>query len=274
MDLSAVIIAKNEEKNLERLCKSLHWVDEIVVVDDHSTDSSRKVAERFHAKVISHAFKDFSSQFNLGLKHARGEWILSLDADEEIPEECIPVFKKTVSETPPEVGGFRLLRRNYVAGKWLKHGQQYGKKVALFDFVRRRRGFKPGDYVGGAVKLFRRRGSRFKNIVHQEIEVSGKVVQLQAYVNHYTAETFHDLFDKLNFSTSLYARQMFENAPGALPPSAKLILWIPVKTFFRNYFRKRGYADGLTGLIRSLADMVYEMEKYAKLHDYCSGRKN
>jgi glycosyltransferase involved in cell wall biosynthesis len=256
------------------LCASLGWVDEIVVVDDMSVDGTADVAKRYGAKILSHPFKDFSSQFNLGLGLATSDWILSLDADEEIPSESAVSFMNVIQNAGADIGGFRILRKHIVLGKWLRHAQQYGKKVGFFDISKRRKGFKPGEYMGGAVKLFRKTGSVFQNTVHQEIAVPGNIVQLQADVNHYTAETVRMLFDKLNFSTTLFAQEIYSQNP--IPPKNywKLVLFHPIENFFYSYIRKKGFLDGIPGLIRCIADAIYEFFKYVKLYDYYYLGKN
>lgn len=270
--LSAVILTKNEEKCLPRLLKSLWWVDEIIVVDSQSTDQTVKIAKQFRARVIVRAMTDFSSQWNAGLAQATGDWIFTFDADEEVPLESIPVFRAAFQGAADELGGFRILRRNFALGRWLKHGQQFGKKVYWHDFVRRRRGFKPGDTLGGAVKLFRRSGAAFKNLVHEEVRVSGKIMQLQAHVNHYTADSIQDMFDKVSFYTTLHAQQIYTENPDQPPRFFyRLILWAPIKTFFKAYFRKKGFLDGFPGLARCLSMMLYEFLKAIKLYDYYQG---
>lgn len=271
MKVSALIIAKNEEKSLPRLLTSLTWVDEIIVVDNQSTDSTATIARQFQAKLISAEFKDFSSLWNAGLAVASGDWVFTLDADEEVPAASVPVFQKACREAHREVGGFRILRRNYALGRWLKHGQQYGRKVQWFDFVRLMRGHQLGEVLGGSVKFFRRQGAFFENLVHEEVRISGKIVQLQAFVNHYTADSVQEMFDKVHFYTTLHARQIYENNP--IPPrNFKLkTVWIPLKTFFTAYIRKQGFKDGFPGLARSLSMSVYEFLKHIKLYDYYWG---
>jgi glycosyltransferase involved in cell wall biosynthesis len=264
-----VILTKNEEKSLPRLLRSLAWVDEIIVVDSHSTDQTVKIAKRFKAKVISRAMTDFSSQWNAGLALATGEWVFTFDADEEVPLESVPIIQAAFRHAPANVGGFRILRRNFALGRWLKHGQQYGKKVNWYDLVRLRRGYRPGDYLGGAVKLFQRSGAAFENLVHEEVRVPGSVLQVQAYVNHYTADSILDMFDKVNFYTTLHAKQIQVQHPGQLPKYFYMrIICVPIKTFLKAYFRKFGFLDGFPGLARCLSMMLYEFLKLIKLYDY------
>jgi glycosyltransferase involved in cell wall biosynthesis len=270
--LSALILAKNEEKDLPRLLKSLSWVDEIILVDSLSTDRTVQIARQFKARVISRAMQDFSSQWNAGLAVATGDWVFAFDADEEVPMESVPLLQEAFRQAPGTVGGFRVLRRNFALGRWLRHGQQYGKRVQWYDLVRRYRGHRAGDTLGGAVKLFRRQGAAYENLVHEEVRVPGSIVQLQAYVNHYTADSIRDMFDKVNLYTTLHARQIYEKSPGQPPRHFyRQVLWLPVRTFVKAYWRKQGFRDGFPGLARCLSMYCYELLKALKLYDFYFG---
>jgi glycosyltransferase involved in cell wall biosynthesis len=268
MTVTALILAKNEELHLPRLLKSLGWVDETVVVDNLSTDRTAAVAKEYGAKVISCDLGDFSSLWNAGLAVATGDWVFSFDADEEVPAECVPQFQEALRSAPSDLGGYRVLRRNFALGRWLRHGQQFGKLVHWYDLTRRRRGHRPGDHLGGAVKLYRRAGARYQNLVHEEVRVQGRIAQLQAYVNHYTADSIQDMFDKVNSYTTLHARQLFLEHPQGLPNGIwRHLWWTPWRTFFSYYIRKRGFLDGFPGLARAWASAYYERLKYLKLFD-------
>jgi len=267
MRISAVVLTKNEEKHLERLLASLSWVDEIIVVDDESTDRTLEIAARYRATVRRNRLTDFSAQRNLGLQAAQGDWVLALDADEEIPEETRDRLQAAVAAAPPEVGGFRLLRRNFTLGKWLQHGQQFAKRVRWYDVVRIfREGHRPGEYLGGAVKLFRRQGARYVRAVHEEVEIPGKILQLQAYVNHYTAESVSELFEKIRIYTGLHAREIYRQNPALPKGTLWKLLWAGPATFCSYFFRKRGFLDGFPGFMRAFASGFYEFLIYAHLY--------
>ncbi len=267
MTITALILARNEELHLTRLLDSLGWVNEIVLVDNLSTDRTGALARERGAKVIRCDLSDFSSLWNTGLDLATGDWVFSFDADEQVPAECAPVFQEAVRTASAEIGGFRVLRRNFALGRWLRHGQQYGKRVRWYDVSRRRRGHRPGEVLGGAVKLFRREGARYHNLVHEEVKVPGRIEQLQAYVDHFTADSIQDMFDKVNFYTTLHARQLHLEHPERYPGLWRSLLWTPWRTFFTYYLRKRGFLDGFPGLARAWSSAYYERLKFLKLHD-------
>ena len=122
INLSAVILAKNEEENLAECLRRLGFVDEIVVIDDYSHDKTIKVARSFGAKVFKkHLEDDFAAQRNFGLERASGRWVLFVDADErvgpELKEEIIQGIKKV------DTVGYYLLRRDQIFSKTLRFGE-------------------------------------------------------------------------------------------------------------------------------------------------------
>ena len=151
LSLSVVIITLNEEANLARTLASVAWADEIIVLDSGSTDRTREVAESFRAKFFAEPWKGFAAQKNSALAKATGDWILSLDADEEV-EPALAEEIRTVLAANPSVAGFWIPRKNFFLGRWIRHGGFYpDPKLRLF-----RRGAGKFEEPFGA----RRRSSR------------------------------------------------------------------------------------------------------------------
>ena len=130
LTLSAVIITLNEEANLTRTLASVAWADEIVVLDSGSTDRTRDIAESFHAKFLVEPWKGFAAQKNSALAKANGDWILSLDADEEVEPALADEIKETLGRNPTETG-FWIPRKNFFLGRWIRHGGFY--PIPSFD---------------------------------------------------------------------------------------------------------------------------------------------
>ncbi|HRU38820.1 MAG TPA: glycosyltransferase family 2 protein, partial [Candidatus Goldiibacteriota bacterium] len=116
MRVSVVIITKNEEENIKRCLKSVYWADEKIVVDSGSSDSTVTQARKMGARVFKLRWKGYASQKNYAINKARGPWILSLDADEEIPRELADEIKRVVSSVKP-ADGYYINRRNFFYGK-------------------------------------------------------------------------------------------------------------------------------------------------------------
>ena len=117
-DLSVTIISKNEEKNIERCLKSLSWVDEIVVVDSGSTDSTREICQKYNCKIIDSEWLGFGNTKKLAVDSASNDWILSIDSDEEITGELKNKIVEILSS--PEQNAYRIKRKSFYLEKLIK----------------------------------------------------------------------------------------------------------------------------------------------------------
>src|SRR5215472_17241276 len=161
--ISATLICRNEEAKIGRAIRSVACADEVVVVDGESSDSTREIAAGLGARVVVHPFEGFAAQKNLASSQARHEWILSLDADEELDEEAQAAIVRWKS-CEPSAAGFRFARRAYYLGRWILHSGWYPDyKLRLFDL---RRGGWQGAYV------------------HESVFVNGKVETLPGSILH------------------------------------------------------------------------------------------
>ena len=126
--ISLIVLTYNEEFNLPKCLKSVEGlVSEIVIVDSGSTDKTKEIAERFSARFVVHGFKNQADQFNWALDNVeiKSDWILRLDADEELLPELNAEIAENLPNAGEDVAGFYLNRRNYFKGRWVKHGGYY-----------------------------------------------------------------------------------------------------------------------------------------------------
>ncbi len=241
--VSAVIITKNEARNVERCLRSLAPIaDEIVVVDDFSTDGTAAICERLGARVVRQAWLGFGPQKNLANGLAANDWILSVDADEALD----PFLQRAVAEAKARGldGVYELSRLNFYYGRFLRHGFEYpDRKIRLFP-----------------------RGAALwnGNLVHEGLDLSKPlpVTRLGGHLLHYTYFEIEEHVAKANRYTSLAARDAF--ARGARPSLAKL-LFGPLVTFARSYLLKRGFLDGRHGLVLAVLHAHGTFLKHAKL---------
>ena len=260
MQLSVVIITYNEEANIGRTLASVQALvsdgkGEIIVVDSGSTDRTVEIAKSYGAKVFVEEWKGFAGQKNSAIDKASGEWILSLDADEEVGDlarEFILWFFGT--DFRKVDGGFMLGRRNYFLGRWIRRG-----------------GFYPDDKL----RLFRQGSGRFENrAVHEDIKLvpGKKVVDLRmhwSYMGDSRADLIHhsypalsDYIEHMNRYSSLGAEMVVAKGPVGF--SFANIVLRPLFTFIYNYFFRLGFLDGREGLLLHLYHAVYVSWKYAK----------
>ena len=233
INLSAVILAKNEEENLAECLRRLGFVDEIVVIDDYSHDKTIKVARSFGAKVFKkHLEDDFAAQRNFGLERASGRWVLFVDADErvgpELKEEIIQGIKKV------DTVGYYLLRRDQIFSKTLRFGE--------LSFC--------GAFGSAKILRLGRKGAGiWRRRVHEYWEIMGKKGDFRSPLIHHPHPTLREFVGSINYFSSLHARAIREE--GKKPTLFKIIFWPPGKFVYNMCFRL-GFLDGMEGFIVAL----------------------
>jgi len=283
--LSVVIITVNEEGNIGRTLASVQPLvadgrGEIIVVDSGSTDRTVEIAKSFGAKVFIEEWKGYAAQKNSAIDKAMGEWILSLDADEEmepaLAEELVFVLMPTIPQTMRErtkqlkylygyqirkqmrailknhgdpdgcfvpITGYWVKRKNHFLDRWIKHG-----------------GFWPDPKL----RLFRKGMARFEDrLVHEDARlVDGVSGRLKNTILHHSYPTLADYIDHMNRYSSLSAEMVV--AKGRVRFSSFNIVVRPFATFVYNYFFRLGFLDGREGLLLHLYHAAYVSWKYAK----------
>jgi len=248
--LSAVVITKNEEKNVRECLASVSWADEIIVVDAGSTDRTLDIVKEFTQKVYSRPWDGYGAAKNFGLTQCSGEWILSVDADERVTQELREEILGKLSKIDQKVIAFSVPRRANFLGKWIYHC---------------------GWYPGRITRVFRRSAGRFTDEkVHERLETNGKTVSLQSDLLHYTDPNLKSYFEKFNKYTSLAAEELLDCRKRF--SLVKLII-NPIWIFFRMYILRLGFLDGIPGFILCVLSANYVFTKYAKLWEYSKRKK-
>ncbi len=239
--LTAVIIARNEEANLPRCLASLKWVDEIIVGDCGSTDRTVAIAQEAGAQIVTYEWCGYGPAKQTVASHATGDWILSIDADEEVTLELAREIRGVI-DNPRDVAGYRLPRKTSFLGRWIEHGGWYPDRV---------------------LRLYRRGQGRFtSSSVHEALEVDGSVGTLTNDLLHYSYPTLEVYFEKFNRYTTLAAEEAF--CKGVRGSLVKTFL-NPMAKFAKQYFLRAGFLDGTEGLLLAALSAGYVMTKYAKL---------
>lgn len=244
--ISVVIATFNEEKNLDDCLKSVHaFVDEIVIVDGTSSDSTVAIAQKYTDKVILTDNKPmFHINKQMAIDAAVGNWILQLDADERITLQLAKELKEIVSNDS-DFGGFWINRKNYFLGKWLEKGGTYPDPVIRF--------FKKG------------KGHLPCKSVHEQIEINGKVGNLKNDLIHIADPSFSRYLLRSNRYTSLDAEKLFRQNPGTgFFTILNHLIIKPFNRFFSLYFRHRGFEDGFAGLVWSFYSSLHIFTSYVK----------
>ena len=186
--ISAVVLTKNEEKNIKRCLKTLKWCDEVIVVDDFSEDSTLEIARKFRVKIYQRKLNNnFSAQRNFGLRKATQKWVLFVDADEQVPPTLRTEVKREIKKGRCE--GFYLKRKDFVFGKWLTHGETGRVKL---------------------LRLAKKKAGRWTRKVDEVWEIKGKTATLKNPLEHFPHPTVSEFLKSINFYSSLNARQLYE----------------------------------------------------------------
>jgi glycosyltransferase involved in cell wall biosynthesis len=246
--LSAVIITRNEAADIERALRSVAWADEKVVVDAMSTDATRDIAAALADRIVTREWPGFSAQKNFGASIAANDWILSIDADEDVSSELARGIQ-AVLQREPECRAYRVSRVTWHLGRWVRSTDWY-----------------PDDQL----RLYDRRASRWTgDYVHEALAVEGPIGRIPGELRHYPYRDLDDHLDTINRYTTLAAEQMIAN--GRRVGLGQLVLH-PLFAFVRNYLLRGGVRDGTAGFIISVMNAYYVFLKFAKAWTWADRR--
>lgn len=239
--LAVVVSAYNEEKSLGRCLASVSFADEIIIVDNESRDCTVEIAKKFTKKIYSQKnILMLNTNKNYGFDKATGDWILNLDADEEIPEELAKEIQEIIQSNPKE-NGFWIKRKNIIFGKWISHGLWWPDKQ---------------------IRLFRRTKGKFACVhIHEYVSVDGQVGELAEPYIHYNYETVHQYLTKIDRASTSEAVSLREMDHQLVWYDA---IRFPLSDFLKIYFAQEGYKDGLHGLVLALFQSFYSFTVFAK----------
>jgi glycosyltransferase involved in cell wall biosynthesis len=243
--LSVCVITHNEEANIRRTLASVKdFADEMLVVDSGSTDRTVAVAQELGARVFTELWKGFAAQKNSAMAKATGDWILSLDADEEVsPELAASINALLKSEkSSPQFDGYEMPRRNLYLNRWIKRS---------------------GYYPDRKLRLVRRGTGEFENrAVHESMHMNGKVGRLDGDLIHHAYPTLESFIEHANRYSSLGGEMVASEGPVGF--SISNILLRPLVAFIYRYFFRLGFLDGREGLLVHLNHAAYVSWKFSK----------
>lgn len=244
MNLSVVIIAKNEASNIEDCLKSVDFADERIVLDGGSTDNTAELASSMGAKVFNASqWHGFGHQKNLALTHASGQWVLSLDADERVTPALQLEILDAIQHSPNTV--FEIPRQTNFCGKWIHHC-----------------GWTP-DFVA---RLFQNGQARFSlDQVHEKLVYSSLPVQkLTQPLLHFSYPTTAHYWKKLQTYSDAWAIQQYQ--AGRTTTMTRAVL-SAMTAFIKSYFVRLGFLDGAMGFAVCFMQAQAAFGKYFSL--YC-----
>jgi len=245
MNLSVCIITLNEEANIGRTLESVKDIaGEIIVVDSGSTDNTVSIARSYGAKVFIESWKGFALQKNSSLAKASCDWILSLDADEEVSKELSDSIKTALrpAETSPEFDAYTMNRRNMYLGRWIKHA---------------------GYYPDPKMRLVKRKLAEFElRAVHEDMKKLPRTGHLPGDLIHHAYPTLEGFIEHANRYSSLGAGMVVAERKAGF--SFINIVLRPLVRFLYMYIFRLGFLDGREGLLVLMTHAGYVSWKYAK----------
>ncbi len=238
--LSVVVIAKNEERNIEECLGSVYgWVDEIILVDDESNDNTVEIAKKFTNRVLQRKMENEGIHRNWAYAQAKNEWVLNLDADEIVSDE----LKSEITTVLPNAKfhAFDIPLRNFIGKYWVKHG---------------------GWYPANKLRLFMKSRFKYEEVeVHPKVFLNGDTGHLTKDIVHKGYPDFEHFLASLNRQTTLEARKWIQTGRQM---SLGRAIWRTIDRFPRRYIGKKGYKDGFIGFMIAFFDSLYQVMSYAK----------
>lgn len=238
MKLSVVIIAKNTEDLIKDCIESVQFADEVIVVDDNSTDNTAEVAKKLGARVIKESAKSFAEKRNVGLRNAKGEWIFYIDTDERVSEKLQANIQAVVKEN--NYSAYKIQRQNFYLGNH------------------------PWPKIEKLERLFLK--SKLKGWygeLHESPEVNGKVGVLDGYLLHYTHRDLSSMLSKTIEWSDREAKLRYD----AHHP--RMAIWrfprVMLTAFWDSYIKQQGWKAGTVGVIESIFQAYSMFVTYAKL---------
>ena len=240
--LSAVIITHNAARQLADCLNSLSFVSEIIILDSGSDDETKNIADAYQARFVHQDWLGYGPQKQKAVELANYDWVLCLDADERVSEELAALIQTELNN--PHHQAYQFPRCNRFMGRWLKHGEGYPDiSLRLFD---------------------RNVASWSDDEVHEVVRTEVSVGTLSGDLLHDSASSLDDYLARQNLYTSLQAESMYQAGKQA---GAGRLLFNPLFRFFKFYFFRLGFLDGIPGLIHILIGCQNTFIKYAKLID-------
>lgn len=247
--LSAIVLAKNEESSIEKCLHSLKLCDEVLVIDDHSSDRTAEIAKKCGAEVFKHDMKsDFAAQRNFGASKARGEWLLYVDADEVVSEELAKeIYSVLHSKESPSNDSYYIRRRDVF---W-NHELRYGETMKARN--------------KGIIRMMKKESGAWHGTVHEEFIPVSKPGTLQAHMLHYPHQSIRIFLREINLYSSQRAREMLKKH--STVNTFQLIAY-PMGKFLLTYFIYLGFLDGAAGFAYSFLMSFHSFMVRAKLYQY------
>jgi len=247
--LSGIVLTRNEEDGIVKCLKKLSFCDEIIVIDDCSTDKTLEYARKIGVITYKRNLAgDFAGQRNFGLSKAGGDWVLFVDADEIVSNKLAQEIKKVTKNG--EMDGYSVNRKDYWLKKSIKGGEN--GRIVLNRIVKKGKG-----------KWVRR--------VHETLEIDGETEVLKNHLDHYPHTSVREFINHISFHSSLHAE---ENREEGKKSSLLKIISYPSGKLIKNFIKKKGFEDGTHGFVLAILMSFHSFIAWSKMYVVQYGNKN
>lgn len=238
--LSVAVITKNEERNIEDCLKSVERTDDIIVVDDYSSDRTVELAKKYTGKIFQRKMDVEGTHRNWAYQKANNEWVLSLDADEMVTPELLDEIQAML-EKGTQYSGFAIPLRNFIGDYWVRHG---------------------GWYPAGKLRLFKRDKFKYEEVgVHPRAILDGQWSCLKSDIIHKGYPDFGHFLASLNRQTAEEAKKWVDDKR---PMSFGIAMGKAIGRFLKTFVAKKGYKDGFVGFMVAFFAALYQVMSYAR----------
>lgn len=242
--ISCVMVVLNEEPNIRNAIESVQWMDEVIVIDAYSQDRTVAICQEYASQVLFRKWTGMPDQKNYAIQQASCDWILLLDADECVTPQLKVELEKFLNASDSSCTGYFIPRKNFYYGKWLQGG---------------------GCYPDYQLRFFRNGAGAYGKVeVHPRFDIDGEIGYLHSSMEHFTYPTVSKHFQKQNAFTTRAAKERQKTKSTVFSTD----LWgRPIFTFLKYFLVRKGFQDGIHGLIASGFSSLYTFGKYAKLFE-------
>ncbi len=247
--ISAFIATQNEEERIGRCLESVKWCDEIVVVDDNSTDRTKEICRRYTKKIFNRKWDGYASQKGFAMQQTTNEWVLLMDSDEELSPALVDEIQTEFENVPDSVSGYEMPRRVFYLGRWINHSGWYPDyKLRLYR--------KSKGYMGGEDP-------------HETFILDGEKKRLRNDILHYSYRDIAEQVATLNTYSDIFAELKQWRSTDIF----RMLIKPPIK-FIEVYIAKAGILDGFQGFAAASMMSYFVFMRYAKMFEKRYGKKN
>lgn len=245
MQITAILLAKNEESRINDAIRTVSFCDDILVVDDESTDKTSEIVNKAGARLMIHPKQnEFAGQRNWAMEQAKHDWILFIDADEIISEELHKEIVHVIKQKQSDITSYFIPRRDFFWNHEMKYGETKKARTT------------------GILRLMKKGSGVWVGSVHEQFLPAGKTDKLTGYINHTSHTSLVDFVEDVNAYSTIRAEELHKQGKQT---TVFELVFFPFGKFIYTYFILAGFLDGASGFVYSFVMSFHSFLVRAKL---------